>query len=209
MAMRSVVSRRNWLWCLSLPALLMVLSSCAFFGSGAPPAKPATWTNYQSQVFAMNYYTSWNVSTRGLYLGTSYPPLEALQGMIFSDQGSPTTFVQVVYAENTDGKASISDLLSKYILGTVQQPVAASSLTTTTLAGQTWSQGTLEKQVSSSGAPGGSALKVKETALGVSTALSSGKQEVFLIVYQDSSSTYSQTQHDYFTRMVNSFQFGP
>lgn len=198
---------RKWLWHLCLPALLVVLSSCSFLGLGATPAKPAVWTNYQGKMFAMNYFTDWDVATKDMYLGTSYPQLELLQGMVFANQGSPTTFVQVVYAGSTTGDASISDLLRKHILGTDSQPLAAANLTNTTLAGVTWSQGVVEKQISSTGSPGGSQVQVKETALGVSYPVKANQTEVYLIIYQDATSTYDQTNHDFFTRMMNSFHF--
>jgi hypothetical protein len=187
---------RAWLWCLSLAGLLILLSAC---GDSNPPAKPAAWTNYQGQAFAMNYFSSWGVATKDLYLGANYPELEMLQGMAFtSPANGETTFVQVVYGDNTSGKASVSDLLSKYILGTPQQPVAASSLTITTLAGETWSQGVVQKPASGSGA------QLTETALGVSHVVN-GKTEIYLIIYQGDAS--DKTNQPYFTRMINSFKF--
>ncbi len=204
-----LVSRRTekWFWYLCLPVLLVGLSSCSFFGLGAAPPKPAVWTNYQGKMFTMNYFTNWDVGTKDMYLGTSYPQMEMLQGIDFANQGSLTSFVRVVYAENTNGKASVSDLLSKYILGTVTQPLPASSLTNTTLAGETWSQGIAEKQVSSTGDTGGSLVQVKETALGVSYKVGTNSTELYLLIYQDATSTYNQTNHDFFTRMMNSFHF--
>jgi hypothetical protein len=190
-----------------LPFLLLMLSSCSFFGLGASPAKPAVWTSYRGQAFSMSYFSNWELATKDLYLGTSYPQLEMLQGMVFSDQGSATTFVQVVYADNVGGSASVSDLLCKYVLGTLKQPLAPSSLTTTTLAGETWSQGSVEKQVSSTGAPGGSMLAVKEAALGVSYTVNAHQTKVYLIIYQDASGTFNTTNHNFFTRMLNSFHF--
>lgn len=190
---------RFWLCCLSLIGLLIVLSSC-----GSPPAKPAVWTNYQGNAFAMNYLNSWGVGTKDLYLGTNYPQLEMLHGMAFTSPDNAATFVQVVSAANTDGKASVSDLLRKGILGTPQKPAEASSLTTTQLDGVTWSQSSVEKQVS---LPDGSSQKVKETALGVSYPVSAKQTEVYLILYQDADNTYSTTNHDFFSRMVNSFHF--
>ncbi len=193
---------RSWLWSLALVGLLMLLSSC---GDSTPSAKPATWTNYQGKAFVMNYFSSWGVATKDLYLGTSYPQLEMLQGMAFTSPESATTFVQVVYAENTDGKASVSDLLRKYILGTLKQPVAASSLTKTTLAGETWSQGVIEKQVSTNNA---STVLIKKAALGVNHVVNANKKEIYLIIYQDETSSFDKTAQDFFTRMVNSFRFG-
>lgn len=197
---------RHWPGYFALSLLLFVLCSCSFFGLGAAP--PPVWTHYQNQAFTMDYITSWSPATKDLYFGTSYPQLEMLQGMIFTEQSSATTFVQVVYASATNSNASVSNLLCKYILGTLKQPLASSNLTTIKLAGETWSQGVVEKQVSSTGSPGGSPQTVKETALGVSYTVSAGKTEIYLIIYQDATSTYSQTNHDFFTRMVNSFHFG-
>ena len=198
--MYSTSKSRAWLWCLSLAGLVILLSACG--DNNSSQARPAVWTNYQGQAFAMNYFSSWGVATKDLYLGTSYPELEMMQGIAFtSPDNGTTTFVQVVYAENSSGKASINDLLRKYILGSLKQPVAASSLTTTTLAGETWSQGTVEKTVN------GSATQVKETALGISYKAHSGKAELYLIIYQTDASTAGKTYQDFFARMVNSFQF--
>jgi hypothetical protein len=55
--------------------------------------------------------------------------------------------------------------------------------------------------------PDGSSQKVKETALGVSYPVSAKQTEVYLILYQDADNTYSTTNHDFFSRMVNSFHF--
>ncbi len=200
---------RVWLYSLGLPALLIMLSSCSFFGPTASvsPAKPATWISYHGKAFMMNYLTSWDVATKDLYLGTSYPQLEILQGMIFSDRGSATTFVQVVDAQNPGAKASVSDLLRAYILGTTKHPLSAANLTTTTIAGEAWSQGSVEKQVSATGAPGGSMLAVKETALAVSHTGKNGQPEMYLIIYQDATSSYNKTNQTFFTRMLNSFHF--
>ncbi len=184
--------------------LLVLLSACSLFGGDAPP-KPAVWTNYQGDMFAMNYFTDWDLATKDMYLGTSYPALEMLQGMIFSDQGSTTTFVQVVYASDSTGHASVSDFLSQHLLGTVKQPASVAQLTTTTLAGETWSQGVVEKQVNITGNPGGAQVQVRETALGVSYSLSA--TQIYFIVYQDAVSTYATTNHTFFTRMLNSFKF--
>lgn len=198
-----------WLYALGLPALLMLLSSCSFFGptASASPAKSASWTSYHGKAFTMNYLTNWDVASKDLYLGTSYPQLEMLQGMIFSEQSSATTFVQIVDAQNPGAKASASDLLRDYILGTTKQPLSAANLTTTTLAGETWSQGTVEKQVSASGTPGGSMLAVKETALAVSHTGTNGQPVVYLIIYQDATSSYDKTNQTAFIRMLNSFHF--
>ena len=198
--MYSTYKSRAWLWCLSLAGLVILLSACG--DNNQSQAKPAVWTNYQGQAFAMNYFSSWGVATKDLYLGTSYPQLEMMRGIAFtSPDNGTTTLVQVVYAENSSGKASINDLLRKYILGSLKQPVAASSLTTTTLAGETWSQGTVEKTVN------GSATQVKETALGVSYKVHSSKAELYLIIYQADASAAGKTYQDFFARMVNSFQF--
>ena len=180
-----------------------MLSAC---GASAPPAKPAVWTNYQGSAFAMNYYSSWGIGTKDLYLGTKYPQLEMLQGMAFTSPDNAETFVQVISGANANGKASVSDMLRMYILGTQQKPVAVSSLTTTKLDGVTWSQSSVEKQVSLTN---GSMQKVKETALGVSYPVSAKQTEIYLILYQDATNTYSTTSHDFFSRMVSSFQFVP
>jgi hypothetical protein len=190
---------RSWLLCLALTGLLAVLSAC-----GAPPAKPAVWTNYQGNVFAMNYYSSWGVGTKDLYLGTSYPQLEMLQGMAFTSPDTSTTFVQVIYSANTDGKASVSDLLTKHILGTQTAPVAATKLTTTTLGGVTWTQGVVQKQVT---AADGSTSNVQETALGVSRVVSAGQTEIYLIIYQNQTGSSASAAQSYLTRMINSFKF--
>lgn len=189
---------RSWFCVLCLLWLLVALSSCGDASS------PPVWKNYQGTAFTMNYFSNWDVAAKDFYLGTHYPPLEMMQGMVFTKQGNETTFVQVVYAENTNGKASVSDLLRKFILGSLQQPVAASSLTTTALAGDDWSQGVVEKQVSVNN---GSQVSVKETALGVQHAVSPNQTEIYIIIYQDTVSAYDQTKHDFFTRMVNSFHF--
>jgi hypothetical protein len=191
---------------LCLVLLFSLLCSCSFFGLGATP--PPVWTNYTGQAFTMNYMTNWTPATKDLYLGTSYPQLEMLQGTIFSEQGNATTFVQVVYANATGTKASVNDLLSEYILGTVKQPFATTNLSAVTLAGQTWTQGVVQKTVSSTGGPGGSTDQVKETALGVSYAPSANQTIIYLILYQDVTGNFGQTNKDYFTRMVNSFHFG-
>jgi len=191
---------RSWLWCLALTGLLVVLSAC---GASAPP-RPAVWTNYQGSAFAMNYFSSWGVGTKDLYLGTSYPQLEMLQGMAFTSPDTSTTYVQVIYAANTDGKASVSDLLSKHILGTQTAPVAASKLTTTTLGGETWTQGVVEKQVVGAD---GSAATIQETALGVSHVVSPKQTEIYLIIYQNQTGSAASAAQSYLTRMVNSFKF--
>lgn len=192
---------RFWLWCLVLTGLLVVLSAC---GASAPPAKPAVWTNYQGNVFAMNYFSSWGVGTKDLYLGATYPQLEMLQGMAFTSPDSATTFVQVVSAANTNGKVSVSDLLSKHVLGTPTAPVATTKFTTTTLGGVTWTQGVGEKQVTGND---GSTVTVQETALGVSRVVSAGKTEIYLLLYQNQTGSAGQAAQSYLTRMVNSFKF--
>jgi hypothetical protein len=198
--MSSTSRSRVWLWCLSLMGLVILVSACG--DSAPPPARPAVWTPYQGQAFAMTYLNSWGVATKDLYLGTSYPELEMLQGMAFtSPDNGTTTFLQVVSAEDSSGKASVQGLLLKYILGTSTQPVAASSLTTTTLAGETWSQGTVEKT------DNGSTTQVKETALGVKHKAPSGKTELYVIIYQADASTAEKIYQDFFARMMDSFQF--
>jgi hypothetical protein len=77
-------------------------------------------------------------------------------------------------------------------------------LSTTTLDGASWYQGTVERQASQ---PGGSTVAVKETVLGIDHASSAGGTEIYLIVYQDAVNTYGQTERDFFQRMVTSFHF--
>jgi hypothetical protein len=184
-----------------LVGLLIVLSAC---GASSPPAKPAVWTKYQNDTFAMNYFSNWGVGTKDLYLGTSYPELEMLHGMAFTSPDNATTFVQVISGTNTSGKASVSDLLRQAVLGTPQKPAASASLTTTTLDGVTWSQSSIEKQATTAD---GSSQTVKETALGISYPAGAKQPVVYLILYQDAVNTYSTTSHDVFSRMVNSFRF--
>src|ERR1700680_2399739 len=95
--MYSTYKSRAWLWCLSLAGLVILLSACG--DNNQSQAKPAVWTNYQGQAFAMNYFSSWGVATKDLYLGTSYPQLEMMQGIAFTSPDNGT--IQVVYAENS------------------------------------------------------------------------------------------------------------
>ena len=150
----------------------------------------------------MNYFSNWSVATKDLYLGTHYPPLEMLQGMIFTSGGAPTTYLQVAYAISTDKTASAKDILLKFLLNASPAP----GLSTTTLDNETWYQGSIEKQVKQSN---GSLLALKETALGINHKVSAQQTKIYLIFYQDAASTYTRDTHDFFERMVNSFHFAP
>lgn len=188
--------------CLLPAVLLVVLSSCS--GTAVKNAPPPVWTHYQGNTFALGYFSNWSVSTKDLYLGTRYPPLEMLQGETFTRNNAATAFLQVVYAMPTNSKASAQDIMLKFLLNSSPQAAAPSSLSKITLAQETWYQGSVEKQVKQSN---GTPLTIKQTALGIDRKNSAGKAEVYLIIYQDSTDTYAQDTHDFFERMVNSFQF--
>jgi hypothetical protein len=192
---------------LYLALLLVSLSSCSFFGAGAPTiqAAPPVWTSYQSTLFTMKYFSNWDVATKDFYLGTHYPQLEMLQGTLFTKQGASTTFLQVAYATKINKAASAKDIMLKFLLASSTQPAAASSLSTTMLSGETWYQGSIEKQITQSDGP---KLEMQETALGVDRTTSSGSTEIYLIFYQDTTRTFDQNTHDFFERMIQSFQFG-
>lgn len=182
--------------------VLLALSACS--GASTTSAPPPAWKNYQSQLFTMSYLSNWQITTKDLYLGTRYPQLEMLNGMAFTRQGGATTFLQVTYATKTASAVSAKDIMLKFLLGSAAHPAAAASLSTTTLDGASWYQGTAEKQASQ---PDGSTVTVKETVLGIDHATSAGGAEIYLIVYQDAVNTYGQTERDFFQRMVTSFHF--
>ena len=183
--------------------LLLALTACSDSTTATTTnAPPPVWTNYQSHVFTMNYFSSWNAATKDFYLGTHYPQLEMLQGESFTK--GETTFLQVAYAVDTSGKASAKDIMLTFLLNSSSAPAKTSSLTTTTLAKETWYQGSVEKQITQSN---GAQVSVKETVLGMDRKIGPKSTEVYLIFYQDSPGTYAQNTHDFFQRMVNSFQF--
>jgi hypothetical protein len=126
--------------------------------------------------------------------------------MAFVKQANAPTFLQVAYAARISGATSAKAIMLTFLLGSSDHPAAPSSLSQITLAGETWYQGTVQKQVSQGN---GSPLSVKETVLGIDRTISSNKTEIYLILYQDAAGTYSQNVHDFFTRMVKSFQFVP
>jgi len=202
--MNSLIARlsRMFYLPLSLVVVLVVLSSCS--GGASTTAAPPVWKNYQGSAFTLSYLSNWEVATKDVYLGTRYPQLEMLQGMAFVKQANAITFLQVAYAGRTSSAVSAKGIMLKFLLGSSSHPAAPSSLSQTTLAGETWFQGTVEKQVSQGN---GSPLSVKETALGIDRTISSNKTEIYLIFYQDAASTYSQNVQNFFTRMVKSFQF--
>ena len=204
--MNSLIARlsRMFYLPLCLAVILIVLSSCS--GGTSTTTAPPVWKSYQGSAFTLSYLSNWEVATKDLYLGTHYPQLEMLQGMAFVKQGNAATFLQVVYAVRTSSAASAKDIMLKFLLGSSGHPATVSSLSQTALAGETWYQGTVEKQVSQGN---GSTLSVKETVLGIDRTISSKSTEIYLIFYQDAASTYSQNVRDFFTRMVKSFQFGP
>lgn len=205
--MNSLIARLSRMFYLSLclVVVLVVLSSCS--GDTSTTAAPPVWKNYRGSAFTLSYFSNWEVATKDVYLGTRYPRLEMLQGMAFVKQANATTFLQVAYAARTSKAASVKDImLTTFLLGSSGHPAAPSSLSQITLAGETWYQGTVEKQVSQGD---GSTLLVKETVLGIDRTISSNNTEIYLILYQDAAGTYSQNVHDFFTRMVKSFQFVP
>jgi hypothetical protein len=184
--------------------LLATLSSCSDASTtSASPAPPPVWKNYQGLAFTMSYFSNWDAATKDFYLGTRYPPLEMLQGEIFTRSGA---FLQVAYAVKTNKQASVQDIMLKFLLNASAQPAAKSSLSTTTLDKATWYQGTVTKQAKQSN---GTVLAVEETALGIDRKTGSKSDEIYLILYQDSASSYPQNTRDFFERMVNSFQFAP
>src|SRR5579875_84658 len=201
-SMNSLITRLTRIFYLSLcfSVALLVLSSCS---GGTTITPPPVWKNYQGSAFTLSYLSNWEVATKDFYLGTQYPQLEMLQGMVFIKQGSASTFLQVEYAVRTNSLASAKDIMLKFLLGSSGHPAPASSLSQTILAGENWYQGTVEKRVSQ----GGSTLSIKETVLGVDRVISSKSTEIYLLFYQDVASTYSQNVHDFFTRMVKSFRF--
>lgn len=186
--------------CLCLVVASGILSSCS--DAAAKKSPPPVWTNFQSNAFTMNYFSNWSVATKDLYLGTHYPPLEMLQGMLFTSAGAPSTYLQVAYAISSDKTASAKDILLKFLLNASPTP----GLSTTILDNETWYQGSIKKQARQSN---GSLLALKETALGVNHKVSARQTEIYLIFYQDAASTYTQNTHDFFERMVNSFHFAP
>lgn len=200
--MKTLIARVARVCCLGLclAVTLGILSSCS--GTAAKKAPPPVWTHFQGSAFAMNYFSNWSIATKDLYLGTHYPPLEMLQGMLFTSGSASTTYLQVSYATSTSKTASAKDIMLKFLLTSS----SASSLSTTTLDNETWYQGSLEKQVKQSD---GSLLSIKETALGVNHKTSAHNTEIYLIFYQDAASTYTQNTRAFFERMVNSFHFMP
>ncbi len=198
------LQRISWpILCFSL--LLLVLNACSDASTPTTTvtnAPPPVWTNYQSNVFTMNYFSNWNAATKDFYLGTHYPPLEMLQGEVFTR--SSTTFLQVAYAPDTNNKGSAKDIMLKFLLNSSTAPATTASLSKITLAKETWYQGSIAKQATQSN---GEQVQVKETVLGIDRKISSKSTEVYLIFYQDSASTYAQNTQSFFQRMVNSFQF--
>ncbi len=182
----------------------IVLSSCS--GATTTRISPPVWTNYRGNAFTINYLSNWDVATKDLYLGTRYPQLEMLRGTVFTRQGASTTFLQVVYAVRTSNTASAKDIMLKFLLGSPSHSAAASSLSTTTLAGENWYQGSIEKQVSQGDGP---TVAVKEMVLGIDHATGGKSTEIYLIFYQDATSTYTQNTRDFFQRMLTSFHFVP
>ncbi len=183
--------------------VLAFLSSCSDASTTREPPPQPVWRNYQGQAFTMSYFSNWDVATKDFYLGTRYPPLEMLQGEIFTRSGA---FLQVAYATKTNKQASAQDILLKFLLNSSTRSAAKSSLSTITLDKATWYQGTVAKQVKQKD---GTVLAVEETALGIDRKTSSKSAEIYLILYQDNASSYPQNTHDFFERMVNSFQFVP
>jgi len=201
------MKNKQWSWWVCLPGLLVVLSSCSLFGGETPPQNPPAWTNYQGKDFTMNYFSNWDIGTKDLYLGTSYPQLELLQGTSIIKHGVSLPLVQVVHANNPGGGTTLNDILLKFILGSPKKPVATTSLTSTTLAGESWSQGSVEKQMNVSNGSNKQTVSVKETALGINHTVAPNKTEIYIIILQDAASTYDKTDHDTFERMVKSFHF--
>jgi hypothetical protein len=206
---KEVPLTHTWLARLSGPLLcfvilLALLSSCSNASTtSAPPAPPPVWKNYQGNAFTMSYFSNWSTATKDFYLGTRYPPLEMLQGEIFTRNGA---FLQVAYAMKTNKQASAQDIMLKFLLNPSTQPAAKSSLSTTTLDKATWYQGTVTKQVKQRN---GTVLAVEETALGIDRKTGPKSDGIYLIFYQDNASSYPQNTRDFFERMVNSFQFAP
>ncbi|GHO60952.1 hypothetical protein [Ktedonobacter robiniae] len=186
----------------SFLALLVVLSAC-FEASNAVSAPPV-WKNQRTQLFSIDYMNNWNISTKDLYLGASSPQLEMLQGTLFTSVEDPVASLHVLYAARPNNTVSSRDLMLKFFLGSSQHPLQASSLSTITLNGERWYQGSIEKQVKQSD---GSTLAAKETVLGINHSISTNKTELYFIIYQDATSSYAKTSHDYFERMVKSFRF--
>lgn len=174
--MNSLIARLTRIIYLSLcfAVALLVLSSCS---GGTAAAPPPVWKNYQGSAFTLSYLSNWEVATKDFYLGTQYPQLEMLQGMAFIKQGSATTFLQVEYAVRTSSLASAKDIMLKFLLGSSDHPASASSLSQMMLAGESWYQGTVEKQVSQ----GGSTLSIKETVLGIDRTISPKSTEIYLL----------------------------
>jgi len=182
--------------------LLATLSSCSNASTtSTPPTPPPVWKNYQGQAFTMSYFSSWGAATKDFYLGTRYPPLEMLQGEIFTRNGA---FLQVAYAVKMDKQANAQDIMLKFLLNAATQPATKASLSTTTLDKATWYQGTVTKQVKQSN---GTVLAIEETAFGIDRRTGSKSSEMYFIFYQDTASSYPQNTRDFFERMVNSFQF--
>lgn len=194
---------RRWTCALCLVGLLVLLSACGDVTQGGP----ATWKNYQGSGFRMSYLSSWDVATKDVYLGTSYPQLEMLPGMAFTNTASPATFVQVAYAQDKTGKASLSSLLRAFMQDSLKPSGAVAPVSVKTLASEHWSQIAVEKQVKVSYETGSSTVTVKETALGIKRSIGPQSTEIYLIIYQDATSTYNQTNQRFFTRMLNSFHF--
>jgi hypothetical protein len=189
------------LFSFSILLLAIVTSACSFGGSGSgstptptPTPTTAPLTAFKGTDFTINYPQNWKAKTDST-------------GVTFTDP-SGIAYFQVHEAPDPDSLVSASqevtlglDAFKSQAKNYQQQSVAS----TTTVAGETWSQGAATGDITPSGQK--TATNVKIIIIADNHPPSSSSTKAFIIGYATGTQVFDLANSGYFQPMLQSFKF--
>ncbi len=193
------MQQRTIRWLLSLPLLLLLtglFSACDLTGSSTATPTPTSATpslmTYKGDGYTIGYPATWKISTQ--------------QGIVtFSDpQGVASLYVSTV--PNPNGTLPSSKIVQgglQLFKARAKNYHAMPLPSSTTLAGETWSEGAATGDVEING----QTVNIQTVALADNHPAKSVATKAYTIVYATGSQVFDLANQGYFQPMVQSFKF--
>ena len=197
---RYLVAR--WLFfCVCTASIVLFLAGCDLFGGGSPstgttvtPTPTTSLTTYKGDGFSISYPQSWKAK-------------QSSEGVTFSDPNG-IAYLSIRTTPNPNElipASTVVDTALQAFKSQAKNYQSVSTSATTTLAGDTWSQGAATGDITPSGQ--NTAVNVKIVVIADNHPAHSISSKDFAIGYATGSQVFDLANTAYFQPMLQSFKF--